>query len=205
MAADEDIFESTRVPITGASPVGVGDAAGAEPAPNAGTNFPFNRTVTCKVPAQEQDLWCWAAVGTGIANYHAGSTILRQCELVNQVFGGGDCCENGDSANCNQAGSLYTALTTTENLAEAIPGTMSLGAVKDEISHQMPVGARINWGDEIGHAVAIVGCRHAPNQITLIVSDPAYGDGLIVSWRQFNNSYQGVGTWSHAYRTKVKG
>lgn len=205
----EDFFEAARVSVDTDERDAVADLAGAEPSldteADRDANAPFDQRVSCQIPRQEYDKWCWAAVAIGIANFHANSVEWQQCALVNQQFGQTDCCSDGDSEACNKSSSLGKALLRTGNLEAAIEGPMDLGAVKQEISRRRPMGARIDWGTTTGHVATIVGCRHTANDVELFVSDPWYGDGLTISWRQFNSSYQGTGTWSHAYRTKVKG
>jgi len=65
-----------------------------------------------------------------------------------------------------------------------------------EIAAGRPIGVRIQWVQGGGHFVTISGY----SDDVVEVSDPWYGDSP-VDYLTFKTRYQGIGRWSHSYRT----
>ncbi len=153
---------------------------------------------------QEQDMWCWAAVGVSVDDYYTSHAGGSQCSLVNAELGRSDCCgPSGASVSCNQPWHLEGPLGRLGHYDHTVTGPVSFGQVDGELSASRPVGARVRWTDGSAHFVVIWCCASNPAGTEQVsISDPFYGpwDG---PYTAFVNNYRGLrGKWSHTYFTR---
>ena|SRR5688572_5619178 len=120
------------------------------------------------VRAQEQTLWCWAAITSGISAVYS-STPLAPCKIAARVLTQ-DCCH--EPLPCNREASLDEALGVVGlacTIREVDPnnGSISFQEVGESIvTRRLPIGARIRdkaTGD--AHFVLIIGCDPATEKI----------------------------------------
>jgi Papain-like cysteine protease AvrRpt2 len=158
--------------------------------------------LTLSVPQQEQSNWCWAATSSGIGHfYEARDSPIAQYTIASQAFHRNDCCdEPAASGDCNQPHFLDRALKIVGHFDRMVNTPLDTQAVGAEIGVGRPVGVRIGWAGGGGHAIAIGGFR--PNQQSVHIEDPAYGPSDI-QFTTLLTAYQGSGTWTHSYFTKV--
>jgi hypothetical protein len=163
-------------------------------APPAGKSLHFT------IQHQRQTQWCWAAVTASVAAYYQQPN-WTQCRVVTLVLGQGYCClvGVGSSASCNQPWYLDRALDRVGNLGSVTSAPLQLQQVLSEMDADRPVGVRIGWAGGGGHFVAIGGY----SQNVMDVCDPWFGPSTI-DYITFRTRYQGMGRWTHSYRTAPK-
>ena len=125
------------------------------------------------VRSQEQSLWCWAAVSSGISAAYADSP-LAPCAIAAAVLNH-PCCK--DPVPCNRVCELTPALrvvnldcTPRDMRPKGNPATFA--EVEAWIrSQKRPVGARIQDNQtRNGHFVLVVGCDASSG--TVVCADP---------------------------------
>lgn len=161
---------------------------------------------------QQQDNWCWAAVGTSATLFFTPNSSLTQCSLANQVLNQapGFCCNVSNAAGpqCNQCADLSQALTTTGTLASFAEATLPLQSIRAQINNAVPIAARIGWDTGGGHFVMVTGVGPDDPQgdnFTLVeVEDPSqsYYGSHFVTYATLVKGYRGLGTWTHYYLLK---
>jgi|SRR5436190_15552097 len=103
---------------------------------------------------QEEDFWCWAAVGSAIHNaLNGGATDWTQGELAtealqyeHQIDAGVDCSTNPEL--CDIPAGLHDALHVTGNLKDdtfLADKNLDFDSIVEWVDIQLPVGARICW------------------------------------------------------------
>jgi PASTA domain-containing protein len=157
------------------------------------------------IPHQEQSLWCWVAVGCGIASSY-DNVVHAQCAVVNLVGHAihppfnTNCCEGDASrAECNWASGTDQALDHAgHHWAGNVDGPIDWPAITNQVDQGRAIGAEIAWaGGGLTHEVAITGYAFSsgdPSVPLIYIQDPGYGP----SWYQpsvFTTRYRGNGTW----------
>ncbi|HEX8738108.1 MAG TPA: papain-like cysteine protease family protein [Pyrinomonadaceae bacterium] len=164
------------------------------------SSIALTKNLNFNMQAQQQNQWCWSAVGTSTSLFYNSSSIWTQCSLANQQLGQTTCCQNGGSPACNQPWYLDRALQAVGNLDHLVGGTITYPQVQQEINAARPLGSRIGWAGGGGHFVILDGYNTAGAQF-LSIRDPWYGSSTY-TYTAFSTAYQGNGSWTHSYYTK---
>lgn len=158
------------------------------------------------IPKQEKSLWCWVAVGSGIASFYRVN-VPTQCRVANAVLNVPDdtCCRNGDSS-CNRFGYLNHTLAHFNCFDRYEAGVPRPSAIDTEIGGRRPLGVRVQWqtgiGAGTGHFLAVSGIRQTATGTDLVVKDPWEGSTSVVSHAKMASSYGvGKGRWTHSFFT----
>jgi hypothetical protein len=153
---------------------------------------------------QEQDNWCWAAVGASIASTYDAATTWTQCALANKELPPDDCCTNGDSAACDVDNSLTTTLTTAGVLRLADPAKAAFPTLQAELNNERPVCWRILWNGGGGHFAVIYSWAVDAGTELLAIADPKRDtEPIALTMAQLDaGHYRGGGTWTHTYFTQ---
>lgn len=176
----------------------VGAAVGGGPSASSQTGF--------TVEEQEQDNWCWTAVGLSIARFYNPTHAETQCQLANKSLQRADCCADGasDLDKCNIPFTLQTPLTINGNLVEMLDETLSFAEIQGQIQAKSPVGCRIGWFGGGGHFIVISGWFVGETgDKYLDIADPLDGPGppQQIMFEEFASSYRTGGDWTHTYLT----
>jgi hypothetical protein len=161
--------------------------------------------------SQEQDQWCWAAVGVSIANFlespnppQPPGVPHQQCAVVNQALHQTTCCIDGSTNECDKDGFLDSALGILGHLrGSVVTGTIPPAEIQQEIAAGRPVGVRIGWypNGQLGHFVALTGYDEdgGPH---VHVEDPTNGPNRY-AYDLFCTEYNGnTGFWTHTYAVR---
>jgi hypothetical protein len=154
---------------------------------------------------QQEENWCWAAVGVAINNFLDPGSVpaLTQATLANKVLAipGVDCTMTPDQ--CNFTAALDDVLKATANLRDDL-GTRVLDfpSLKAQIDGGFPVCAQINWFEGGAHAIALDGYveQNLGEQVVEVVSvqDPLYGPSFQF-YDDLVNRYLGLGVWADTF------
>lgn len=162
--------------------------------------------IQLNIPRQQRSLWCWVAVGSGIADYYHPA-VPSQCKVASGVLGLADgfCCSPSGAA-CNRLGYLNHTLDYFGCFDRYEEGAASAEHVLHEIAEKRPIGVRVQWqsgpAKGVGHFVAISAIRQSPFGTTLVVKDPAEGTTAVVPKAIFSASYgPALGRWTHSFFT----
>jgi hypothetical protein len=166
------------------------------------------RQVTCavfQIFSQTQTLWCWLATAASVAIFYDPSSPWTQCKLANQLLNQNDCCTDGGSSECNQAGNVANALgpNGTNNLASQQANTIPPLSIQAQTNANQPVGIRIAWpGGSSAHIIVATGVSE--DLTTVLVVDPIEEEGTsYVPWSTLVNNYLGAGgTWTNTFLTQ---
>ena len=132
------------------------------------------------VMSQERNLWCWAAVASGVSfSGLVGGRPRVQCDIVTVVNNAArfrvsdSACAEPDRHN--NEGDLQDAFGAVEIASTPVNVVMSVPSASqvmgDIVAHARPVGVRLNNRNTgAGHFVLVVGCD--PEQGTVVVADP---------------------------------
>ena len=152
---------------------------------------------------QEQDFWCWAAVGVSVNTYYDGAP-RTQCQLANQILAPQppNCCSDASRDACDQPARLSEVLTALGHLAAHVtPRAVDASDVIDQIDAMRVVCVRVaRAGDSVGHFIVIVGYDAPDADPTLIVQDPDR-ETVRVPYSELKTKYFGVYQWTHTYFT----
>lgn len=164
---------------------------------------PRSGVLSFHMQTQEQNNWCWAAVGSSVGHFF-GVPDLPQCQIVLKCWPElepgrpiPDCCD--DPSACNVQGMLNQSLAVTGTYAGWTSGKSTIAEVEQELEQGRPLCLRIQFVGKGGHFLAITGgCARSGR---VLVKDPLFGDSLQV-FSGFPDSYQGQGAeWTGTYRT----
>jgi hypothetical protein len=123
---------------------------------------------------QEQDLWCWAAVGVSMSEYY-GHGSLTQCAFVRRALGSGSC--------PNMTFSLSAALDTVPCLVPPpIGGILELEDLRNQLAFGFPVCLRLVLENGLGHVVVAVRCSLGSDAFVTLL-DPAEEGSIDVPYR----------------------
>ncbi len=147
---------------------------------------------------QPQTQWCWAAVSVSVNLYYHPASGQTQCAVANTAMGQSTCCSDGSTPQCNQPWFLDQALQIVGDLNAVTSGKAAMTNIKTEINQCRPLCLRIGWNGGGGHFVAVYGYWKKQ----LYIGDPWYGNA-IVTYASFPNTYQGGGSWTDSYTTKM--
>jgi hypothetical protein len=163
-------------------------------------DIPITLTIWSGFPMQHQlqSNWCWAGVSTSVDHYYNPSSVVTQCQVVNNQLGRSDCCSNGSSASCNVPGYLDKALTFVGRLDHWTGSTTSYADVVGQVNAWRPLGIRVAWSGGGAHFIAATGYEQG-NMV--VIDDPIYGTS-VVAYNTLKGTYQGSGNWTHSYFTK---
>jgi Papain-like cysteine protease AvrRpt2 len=158
-------------------------------------------TLAFALEQQEQDFWCWAAVGVSVNTFYHGAA-RSQCELANLILGPHQCCTHGDSPQCDQAAKLSEVLTALGHLAApVVHEPVAAQALIDQIDATRVLCARVaRAGDNVGHFIAIVGYDAVSPNPMLVIQDPDR-DIVHISYATLKTDYFGAYAWTHTYLT----
>jgi hypothetical protein len=154
---------------------------------------------------QQEDNWCWAAVGASVAAYYSPGNSPTQCELANVLLGQSTCCQHGGSSDCNQPNYLSTVLQQIGNYA-GTTGVVALDQVAGQVIDGRPLCVFIKWhGKTTGHFVGLTGTNQIHNM--LAIQDPWYGT-CYMKYSDLENRYQAGwsskgGKWVDSYYTSA--
>lgn len=158
------------------------------------TSLPFN------MQSQTQSNWCWAATATSVSLFYSATSGWTQCAVANDELGLSNCCTSPVPGACNVPWFLDRALTRTQNYV-SISGPLSFADVEAELKTGRVVGARTGWAGGGGHFMVIYGVVRIGATEYFQIDDPIFGKSQ-PTVATFSTSYQGSGTWTHAYRTR---
>lgn len=163
--------------------------------------------VGLSIPNQEQDNWCWCAVGLGIGDYYHGPS-MAQCVFASAVLGKGanGCCGTISGGPCDKPWYLDRALTTArcfERVDDVSTSPTGFADVQSEIDHGQPLGVRIQWQSVGAHFIAISGYRTSTTGEQLITVEDPYGPVTsTLPIGDLHGSYgSDGGDWTHSYFT----
>jgi len=151
---------------------------------------------------QQQDNWCWAAVGTSVGVFFQTGAWTQCGTAAGCLPGGLDCC--GDPGPCDVYGYLNTSLTYTKSFNQTIQGTYGASDVEAQVNMGWPVCVRVAWNGGGAHFLAMSGYSYPdddPSAVTLYLQDSIYGDSSM-AFGDFPALYNGGGTWTHTYLTQ---
>ena len=161
--------------------------------------------IAFRVQPQRMSQWCWAAVTASVVAYKdpAHQVQWTQCGIASAELNS-QCCAQPTPGGCDQQNSLDGPLARVGRLREPIiTGYLSPNAIAAEIGADLPVPLRVQWQAGGGHFLAIYGLRGLPNGVQLALSDPIFGETLIMGNALVQGGYQaGGGRWTHSYVVK---
>lgn len=183
-------------------------AATAVQAVAANEMMPANQNyrLNLNVQHQLQTNWCWSAVSVSVSLYYNPVSTWTQCSLVTTTFNT-DCCTDGSTATCNRSWYLDYALKTVGCLNYWEGSAIPYPNVQTTMNANTPMGVRTQWSNGGGHFLTIVGyatVTAANNSIYqyLYLSDPWYGNSMVL-YSVFCTNYQNIGgTWTDSYFTQ---
>ena len=182
-----DLINATTQPLAAAAVGGAGTLAA--------------NTLGFNMQAQTESNWCWAATSVSVSRFYWAASTWLQCKVAGLELHAGNCCHTPTSAPCNVPWYLDRALTRTNNFV-SISGPLTFAQVSAEIDAGRPVGARTGWLGGGGHFMVIYGYSEDTDGTQYFdIDDPIYGKSHL-KVTEFSASYQGSGTWTHAYITK---
>jgi len=170
-----------------------------------GGALPTSGKLAFTIQPQQQANWCWAAVSTSIAHFFTAACAWTQCLVANSTLPRQDCCAGGagDPNRCNKPWFLDRALTTTGNLRQVQPRSLSFPEVQTEIGASKPIASRVGWFGGGGHFMTIVGWLVASSgEQYLDIADPIYLNSQI-PYNSYASAYQSGGNWTHSYLTQL--
>lgn len=146
---------------------------------------------------QQQTQWCWAALSVSVNLYYDPASGQTQCAVANAALGQTTCCQNGNTAQCNQPWFLDLGLQIVGNLDGVSAGKATMTTIRNQILQCRPLCLRIGWNGGGGHFVAVYGYSNK----RLNIGDPWYGNS-VVTFADFPDSYQGGGAWTDSFTTQ---
>lgn len=154
------------------------------------------------LPRQEQNNWCWAAIGAALARYFHGQQP-SQCELVQSTLEppGIDCCATPTDPACDVVEVISAVLQRINVPRRGAPpqpqGMISYDDIKHDIANNRPIICLMSGlGGE--HYVVIVGWFMRDGMPWLRVDDPAVGLRKETSFADFF-TFEGR-TWDQTTR-----
>lgn len=161
-----------------------------------------NQQLNFAMQPQVQTMWCWAASSVSLAAYFNANTAWTQCSLVNAERGVNTCC-GADGANfpCNQGSWPEGPMQRVGVLRERVVSALTPAQIGAEMANSRPFAINTAWAGGGGHILVVRG-RFVQDGVEYVsVGDPWYGDSD-VTYDNFRNRYQGLGTWTHTYKTQ---
>lgn len=152
----------------------------------------FSQTLPVDIPDQEDTLWCWAAVATGIARFY--SKTAEQHEIASAVLSK-PCRPKGANPDCSMMAGLIEALKVHGNYA-SIQGPVDILFVAKMIAAGRPLCARVE-DNGTPHFLTIRGYDIWGN---IYIDDPAFFD-RVLPFSEFQRQYLSKYTWTHTYET----
>ena len=193
----EDLFDATAA--TGPVTAGGGSSTSSANQGAAVSIQPF------VMQRAQRTTWCWAAVAVSVHGHYNSASLAtvspQQCEVVNAVFPGNNCCQSPVSPACNQPGQLDRALNHVGHLHVHRSGTARFARILREVSAAplpRPVCGRAAWTG--GHFFVIHDCD--ANTQDLDIDDPHYGPSTVNYHALIQSGYRGLGAWSDTYLTQ---
>jgi hypothetical protein len=160
---------------------------------------PPGLTLPLAITQQEMDLWCWAAVASGIALCLKPASGWSQCLVASDVCGA-SCCPRSEA--CNHTAELTTALKKVGHFGRIDTGRALFSDIRSQIDAGFPVAIRLLLTDpKAGHYVAISGYLVVPPRNVIIVEDPWDGSSLTTYYSEFPLNYHEPATWGNTYFT----
>ncbi len=200
-------FTQGKQPLFGALPPiwssPIAHSGGSSPSTQPGSG----KIANWKTQAQEQDLWCWAALTSSVSHSYQSDSPWEQCSVASAVFRseGVDCCDSASVATCNRAYHLDSALAATGNFLDIKSGVPGFDDLAGLIGNQNPPCLRIEWQGigQIGHFIALIGWERTDSGVEIIeVADPDGGMNITVPFDDLVLRYRQQGHVTHTYWTK---
>lgn len=157
---------------------------------------------------QEEDVWCWAAVGVSCALFYNPNSDWTQCKMVNLTSPPklGACCNGSDRPsdcvvqgpldNKKHVGSLDTANIANGFVENAIP----FDQLKAEIDAGRVVPFMVSI-DGYTHFVVVAAYKQTAEVNEVTVNDPLLGDSTM-EYAVFAKHYKINGFVKYTYFTK---
>lgn len=147
--------------------------------------------------------WCWAAVTASVVAFRQSGNAKKwtQCAIASAELNQ-TCCGLPRPSTCDQQNTLQDPLTRVGMLRGNILGNpIPPASVAAELNAGLPTLIRVRWRTNGGgHFLAICGIRQQPNGIQYALTDPIYGQSLIMERSLLNSGYQSSGgDWTHSY------
>ncbi|MCU1245149.1 MAG: hypothetical protein JWN02_1059 [Acidobacteria bacterium] len=177
---------------------------------------PAKKELRVKIPAQEKNNWCWAAVAVGICEAY-GDPPISQCTVASkaQRF---RCCSNPPDTECDSVRPLSPALSLQgydhfleyrlpDRMAPLLVPSAGWSYLTDHIDRGLPIPVRIAFGSgdhEYGHFVVVTGYQIEASGFYLVVRDPA-SDCWRFELREFISHFLSTGRWNMTYELKPPG
>ncbi len=195
--AERSALWNVRTPVSVHPDIPPGPLPPPTPKPPTGL-----KSLDITIPYQQQQYWCWVAVGSGIASWY-DNTVYEQCYVVTLVFTAihpgfdTNCCDppgNASGPACNLESGADQALNYPAHHFnyDTGPGTFGWADVVGQINEGRPFAPQIDWAGGGSHFVAITGYEVTEQRV--YVQDPANGPGWY-TLSSFTSSYEGSGTW----------
>jgi hypothetical protein len=148
---------------------------------------------------QETDMWCWAASGEMVMEFHGAS--IAQCDKANKRFGRSDCCNNPVPGSCvlggwpefNRYGFTFSK---TSNAA------LSWDTTRDQINcRKRPFAFTWAWNGGGGHMMVAIGYATVGGTRFVTINDPwapNVGDQRIITYEAYVSG-NGYSHWDDYY------
>ncbi|MGY2053031.1 papain-like cysteine protease family protein [Methylobacterium sp. JK268] len=186
------------------APIALGSANAS--AALGGSGAGRQRRTAFRIERQEQDNWCWSAVGVSVERFYDAARTRSQCALACTALGRQDCCGDGadDPGKCDTPWYLDRVLKITGNIEDMTGAALSFNEVRSRIDQGAVVGCRIGWHGGGGHFVVVFGYFTRDGRDYLDIGDPWWMDRE-VAYDEFPSLYQSGGDWTHTYLTRASG
>lgn len=148
---------------------------------------------------QETDMWCWAASGEMVMEFHGAS--IRQCDEANSRFGRSDCCNTPVTGSCVVGGwpefdKHGFRFSRTSNAA------LSWDVAREQINcKKRPFAFTWAWNGGGGHMMVAIGYSTVGGQRYVTVNDPwapNVGDQRIITYDAYVSG-NGYSHWDDYY------
>lgn len=157
------------------------------------------------VDPQCQDEWCWAAVAVAIQQFYPPPTAVKQCQVVDLVLPGNDCCHNASSTNCTMPVLLEDVLAKIKHFRGLHPppnNDLEVKLLKDEIDAGRPVCIRFQVSQKDGHFSIVKGYDDTDsNNLKILIIDPQFPE-CWCSYPEVLSGYEGGASWTDSYFTE---
>lgn len=148
-----------------------------------------------RLPMQERPRWCWAAIGSAMADFY-GTPALSQREVAARMTGG-----DGEASDVNLK--LDRVLTRIGCHGHWSPGRPTFDRIAWEIGRGHPLAVRIEWLRGDAHYALVTGYESGARRLE--IADSLHGP----SWQdydRFPRDYRnGGGLWTETFWTNHMG
>lgn len=192
------IITANLLPLGALAPLG--PPPGGTPTPGA-PGGPASCSLAFTVQPQEEDNWCWSAVGISVAQfYQPAASWSSQCQLASDELSL-SCCPAGSNPACDVPWYLDRALVRVGHFLTWAHGALSMLDIRDQIDRNRPLAVRIGWILGGGHFVVVSGYCCVGSAELVTVEDPMHGTSTL-ELALLQTAYRGAGRWTHSYWTQ---